>query len=72
MAHSSWDTLYIYIYIQRESLFSGLLGVQNILLADTVVSPDKLKVIHSPDQWVSQCHAIECFRSFYCALFCAL
>jgi hypothetical protein len=24
----------------------------------------------SPDQWVSQCCAIECDRSFYCALFC--
>jgi hypothetical protein len=23
-----------------------------------------------PDQWVSQCYAIECDRSFYCALFC--
>jgi hypothetical protein len=24
----------------------------------------------SPDQWVSQCYAIECYRSFYCVLFC--
>jgi hypothetical protein len=24
----------------------------------------------SPDQWVSQCYAIERYRSFYCALFC--
>jgi hypothetical protein len=24
----------------------------------------------SHDQWVSQCYAIECDRSFYCALFC--
>jgi hypothetical protein len=24
----------------------------------------------SPDQWVSQCYAIECYRSFYCALSC--
>jgi hypothetical protein len=24
----------------------------------------------SPDQWVSPCYAIECDRSFYCALFC--
>jgi hypothetical protein len=24
----------------------------------------------SPDQWVSQCYAIECDRIFYCALFC--
>jgi hypothetical protein len=24
----------------------------------------------SPDHWVSQCYAIECYRSFYCALFC--
>jgi hypothetical protein len=24
----------------------------------------------SPDQWVSQCFVIECYRSFYCALFC--
>jgi hypothetical protein len=24
----------------------------------------------SPDQWVSQSYAIECYRSFYCALFC--
>jgi hypothetical protein len=24
----------------------------------------------SPDQWVSQYYAIECYRSFYCALFC--
>jgi hypothetical protein len=24
----------------------------------------------SPDQWVSQCYAIECYRNFYCALFC--
>jgi hypothetical protein len=24
----------------------------------------------SPDQWASQCYAIECDRSFYCALFC--
>jgi hypothetical protein len=26
----------------------------------------------SPDQWVSQCYAIECYRSFYCSLFCVL
>jgi hypothetical protein len=24
----------------------------------------------SPDQWISQCYAIERYRSFYCALFC--
>jgi hypothetical protein len=24
----------------------------------------------SPDQWVSHCYVIECYRSFYCALFC--
>jgi hypothetical protein len=24
----------------------------------------------SPDQWVSQCYGVECYRSFYCALFC--
>jgi hypothetical protein len=24
----------------------------------------------SPEQWVSLCYAIECYRSFYCALFC--
>jgi hypothetical protein len=24
----------------------------------------------TPDQWVSQCYAIECDKSFYCALLC--
>jgi hypothetical protein len=24
----------------------------------------------TPDQWISQCHASECYKSFYCALFC--
>jgi hypothetical protein len=24
----------------------------------------------TPHQWVSQCYAIECYGSFYCALFC--
>jgi hypothetical protein len=28
-------------------------------------------ILWSPDQWASQCSAIECDRSFYCALFCA-
>jgi hypothetical protein len=45
--------------------FAALLDVQNILSADTGIS------WRSPDQCVSQCYAIECDRSFYCALFCA-
>jgi hypothetical protein len=35
----------------RVFIFSGLLDVQNILLADTVVSPCKLKVIYPVITW---------------------
>jgi hypothetical protein len=38
--------LYIITYIQSVHC-AGLLDVQNILSADTVVCPGKLKVIHS-------------------------
>jgi hypothetical protein len=27
-------------------------------------------ILWSTDQWVSQCYVTECYRSFYCALFC--
>jgi hypothetical protein len=38
----------IYVCRERESVHcAGLLDVQNILSADTVVSPGKLEVIHS-------------------------
>jgi hypothetical protein len=49
----------VYIYIVH---CAALLDVQNILSADTVVSPGKLKVIHSVITWlVSQsvlCHRV--------------
>jgi hypothetical protein len=49
------------MYLNVVKIYSvhcaDLLDVQNILSADTVVSPGKLKVI----QWVSQCYAIKCY-----------
>jgi hypothetical protein len=51
--------------------FAGLPDVQNILSADTVVSSDKMKGIHSViTRSVNQCYAIECYRSFCCVVLC--
>jgi hypothetical protein len=47
---------------------------QNILLADIVGSPANWRsfIQWSPDQWVSQCYAIEWYRSFFlmCSVLC--
>jgi hypothetical protein len=56
----------IYLHIQSVH-FAGLLVVQIILSADTGISQQTED--HSFGDR-SQCYAIECDRSFYCALLC--